>query len=86
MSCPDCFKGHIHPGTPSGTVTALHGLPTYVASPVGTPKGILVFIPDAFGWQFLNNQLLADNYAKAGFLVYLPDFMDGSLAMCPFRS
>lgn len=37
-------------------------------------------IPDAFGWDFVNNRLLCDQYAEKGFLVYLPDFMGGELA------
>jgi hypothetical protein len=79
MSCQDCFKGHIHPATPSGSITTIHGLPVYVAKPAGTPKGVIVYIPDIFGWKFVNNRLLADKYAaNGGFLVYLPDFMAGS--------
>jgi dienelactone hydrolase len=43
MSCPDCFNGAIHEGTPTGTVTKLHGLDVYVAEPAsGNPaKGIV---------------------------------------------
>jgi len=81
MSCPDCFKGHVHQGTPGGNVTTIHGLQTYVATPREgvTPKGIIVMIPDAFGWEFINNRILSDNYAeKGGFIVYLPDFMNGT--------
>jgi dienelactone hydrolase len=81
MSCPDCFTGHIHTQTPTGTVTTLHGIPTYVASPEAgvTPKGIIVMITDAFGWEFENNRVLCDQYAKKGnFIVYCPDFMMGT--------
>ncbi|KAF4628251.1 hypothetical protein G7Y89_g9897 [Cudoniella acicularis] len=80
MSCPDCFRGGITTSHPTGTETTIHGLPTYVASPDEgvTPKGIIVFITDAFGWKFVNNRVLSDHYAKkGGFLVYCPDFMDG---------
>jgi dienelactone hydrolase len=78
--CADCFSGHIHSGQPAGTVATIHGLPTYIASPEDgqTPKGLVVIISDAFGWDLVNNRLLADAYAKKGpFLVYLPDFMQG---------
>ncbi|KUJ18045.1 alpha/beta-hydrolase [Mollisia scopiformis] len=81
MSCPDCFRGGVHEGDPVGSTTTIHGLPVYVSNPPegATPKGIVVFIPDAFGWEFGNNRLLADKYAKrAGVVVYLPDFMAGS--------
>ena len=68
--------------SPTGTETTVHGLRTYVAQPAEgvTPKGIVVFVPDAFGWQFVNNRVLCDHYAqKGGLLVYLPDFMAGAL-------
>lgn len=82
--CPDCYSGTIHLGTPTGTTTTIHGLPVYIAKPPEgvTPKGIIVMVPDAFGWDFVNNRLLSDNYAeKGGFLVYLPDFMNGRLSI-----
>lgn len=78
--CVDCFTGAIREGTPTGTTSTIHDLPTYVARPAEgvTPKGLIVMIPDAFGWEFVNNRLLCDEYARKGeFLVYLPDFMDG---------
>jgi dienelactone hydrolase len=52
----------------------------YIAEPEAGKevKGIIVIISDAFGWQFVNNQIIADHYATRGdFKVYLPDFMDG---------
>ena len=83
MSCPECFKGHVHEGEPKGKFIEVHGRPTYVTKPVeGTPsKGIVIIVPDAYGSPFINNQLLADNYAAQGqWTVYLPDFMDGTAA------
>lgn len=81
MSCPDCFRGSERiDATPTGRVTSLYGLPTYIAEPSEgrKPKGIVVIIPDAFGWEFVNNRLLVDEYAQKGdFIVYLPDFMNG---------
>jgi hypothetical protein len=39
---------------------------------------LIVFIPDIFGWEMSNSRLLADSFAKeGGFLVYLPNFMNG---------
>lgn len=83
MSCPQCFTGHVNPDTPKGKVETLHGLPTYVAQPKNgqQAKGIIVVVPDAFGWEFVNNRILADHYADAGdYKVYVPDFMNGE---CP---
>lgn len=80
MSCPECFSGSEHNGTPKGKMAKLHGLDTYVTEPPeGRPvKGIIVIIPDAFGIDFINNKILADSYAAKGdYKVYLPDFMLG---------
>lgn len=80
MACKDCVSGTLHEGTPAGRVEAVHGLATYVTEPPNgaTPKGIVVIIPDAFGWTLVNSRILADRYAeRLGFTVYLPDFMDG---------
>lgn len=80
MSCPDCFSGHQHDGEPVGKMIKLHGLSTYVVEPPEGRKvrGIIVYIPDAFGIDFINNKLLADAYARKGdYKVYLPDFMLG---------
>ena len=80
MSCPDCFKGSVHDGEPRGKTIKLHDLDTYVVEPSEGKKvkGIVVIIPDAFGWKFVNCRLLADNYAdKSNYRVYLPDFMIG---------
>ncbi|KAI8625935.1 dienelactone hydrolase family protein [Xylariaceae sp. FL1651] len=83
MSCPDCFKGAIHEGTPTGTVTKLHGLDVYIAEPASgnPPKGIIVLVPDIFGWDFVNIRLMADGFAKKkDYRVYVPDFMNGNSA------
>ncbi|KAI1125587.1 Alpha/Beta hydrolase protein [Nemania abortiva] len=83
MSCPDCFSGAVHDGKPTGTVTKLHGLDTYVAEPAsGNPaKGIIVLIPDIFGWDFVNIRLMADGFAKKkDYRVYAPEFMNGNAA------
>lgn len=78
MSCPDCFRGGVSDQKPTGVEETIHGLPTYVARPDGQPKGIIVYLPDAFGWKFVNNRVLADRYAKqGGYLVYLPECMNG---------
>ncbi|EHK16185.1 uncharacterized protein TRIVIDRAFT_39931 [Trichoderma virens Gv29-8] len=83
MSCPSCFSGHAKSLVPTGRVELLHGRNTYISEPgEGVAVfGIVVIVPDAFGWEFPNNRLLADEYARQGSLrVYLPDFMDGAAA------
>ena len=80
MPCKDCAAGTIHTADLRGRVETLHGLPTYIAEPPDgqQPKGIIVFICDAFGWELPNNRALSDNYAKrTGCRVYCPDFVNG---------
>ncbi|KAK9783795.1 hypothetical protein SCAR479_00354 [Seiridium cardinale] len=82
MSCSGCFRSHSHAGEPTGVISEIHGRQTYVATPPADVqrKGIIIIIiivPDAFGWEFANNRLLADQYASRGdFTVYLPNFME----------
>jgi dienelactone hydrolase len=83
--CPGCVTGFIHDGAPKGTVGTIANLPTYIAKPPTSEDktAVIVVIPDLFGWDFINNRLLADEYAeKLGKTVYLPDFMNGTF---PFR-
>ncbi|KFA66216.1 hypothetical protein S40285_05088 [Stachybotrys chlorohalonatus IBT 40285] len=80
MACPDCFRGGVTSIEPTGSFTTIHGRRTYVAEPAdgAAPRGLIVFITDAFGVDFVNNRVLCDVYAKKGnFLVYCPDFMNG---------
>ncbi len=41
------------------------------------PTSLLTNPIAVFGWEFTNTRLLADEYAKAGFYCYLPDFHNG---------
>lgn len=62
-----CATGSLHTGTPTGRIEKVHGFDCYIAdAPTGSPKGIVVIIPDAFGWKLPNNRILADEYAKKG--------------------
>jgi dienelactone hydrolase len=85
-----CVTGTVHEGSYKGTVGAVAGLPTYIAKPSSsttTKEGIIVIVPDVFGWDFINNRLLADEYAeRSGRVVYLPDFMFGNTSLPLFSS
>ncbi|KAI1610462.1 esterase/lipase [Exophiala viscosa] len=73
-----CISGSVHDGTPTGREDTIGGLSTYIAEPSdkSTSKTV-VFLVDIFGYKFKNVRLLADNYAKAGFYVYIPDVHEG---------
>lgn len=80
MSSTACCSGNTHSGEPKGVTGTLHGLPTYIAEPPnGTKiKGVVVIVPDAFGWEFVNLRLLSDVFAeRLGVRCLLPDFMEG---------
>lgn len=85
-SCPHCFTGHLHSGVPKGEVLAdffSQGRSCYHASPPPSApprRGVILYLHDAFGFTFVNNQLLCDAYAEAGFHVYMPDIL-GELAV-----
>jgi hypothetical protein len=86
MASQCCVSGELHQGTPAGNEQKIYGLDCYVTGPPEgvLPKGVVIILPDVFGWTLPNTRILADNYAMKGeWLVYLPDFMDG---MCIFLS
>ncbi|CAO2653336.1 Nn.00g027470.m01.CDS01 [Neocucurbitaria sp. VM-36] len=82
MSCPECFKGsaHTHLGESSGQELTVHGIQCYVALPPSptASQSTIIFLPDAFGLHFINNQILADKYTReTGFRVLIPDVING---------
>jgi len=54
----------------------------YVATPEKDyPKDkAILFLPDVFGPQLINAQLLADDFAANGFKTIIPDYLDGDAA------
>ncbi|KAH9483294.1 Hydrolase tropI [Psilocybe cubensis] len=77
--CDNCFKGVTHEGTPTGKWEKIGGVDVYVATPskeYDKTKAIL-FLSDVFGPQFINNQLLADDFAANGFRTFIPDYFNG---------
>lgn len=74
-----CMSGALHShATPKGSESTIGGLPTYVAEPESKDKSkTLVFLVDIFGYDFPNTRILADQYAKEGFYVYVPDILNG---------
>jgi hypothetical protein len=83
LQCRDCVTGTLHTDVPTGIESTVHDIPTYIARPnEGQPEnGLIIYITDIFGWEFPNNRLLADRYAKkGGYVVYIPDFLRGRSA------
>ena len=73
-----CVSGHIHEGRPEGLTTRIAGLDAYEAIPANKSKAkTILFITDIFGYSLPNARLLADEFAKAGFYVVIPDVFQG---------
>ena len=56
----------------------MHGLPTYVVGARTPGSGLVVIIPDMYGYAQPSVRLLADRLAaETGAGVYVPDFFGG---------
>ncbi|KAL0568759.1 hypothetical protein V5O48_013222 [Marasmius crinis-equi] len=62
--CDSCFKGVTHEGTPNGKWEKIGGVDCYVAVPEENKnaKTVVLFLPDAFGVQLINNQTVGIDY------------------------
>ncbi|KAK4689398.1 carboxymethylenebutenolidase, partial [Tremellales sp. Uapishka_1] len=81
---PCCISGHIHEGTPLGSISVLHGLRTYITPSPATnssseKQDIILLIPDIFGIDLVNTKLVADEWAghNKNWKVLLPDVFEG---------
>lgn len=56
----------------------IHGVSSYITRGTATTNSTIVFLPDTFGFNLLNNKLLADQYAyMTGFRVLIPNLLPG---------
>jgi dienelactone hydrolase len=62
-------------GTPQGSHIDLFGLNTYVTGTEG-PR-VVVIITDIYGHKFNNLLLIADEFARQGYYVLIPDILNG---------
>ncbi|KIM44792.1 hypothetical protein M413DRAFT_442758 [Hebeloma cylindrosporum] len=77
--CEHCVKGVTHEGTPEGKWEKIGDVDCYVATPdKDYPKDkAILLLPDVFGPQLNNAQLLADDFAANGFKTIVPDYLNG---------
>lgn len=69
--------------TPTGEMSKIAGIEAYVTKPADyphSPSKLLLFLTGGTGVKSTNNQLQADAFAEAGFLVVMPDLFDGDPA------
>ncbi|KAL1866755.1 hypothetical protein VTK73DRAFT_4547 [Phialemonium thermophilum] len=79
----ECLNASLvaHDGTPVGTEEVVDGVTFYISKPTGdTVKGAVLYLTDVFGIQLLQNRLLADSFARAGYLTVAPDMFNGTPA------
>ncbi|GBE90106.1 Protein AIM2 [Sparassis crispa] len=81
--CEQCIQGVRHEGVAEGKFEQIGGVECYVATPtVDYPKDkVILYLIDIFGIHLPNHQLLADDYARNGFKVVVPDILHGD--PCP---
>lgn len=75
-----CNAPNLTAGEPEGTLVNLtSSIEAYVVTPKQRrkPNSAIIYLSDIFGLPLLNNRLLADNIADAGFQVVFPDLFDG---------
>ncbi|KAL0066792.1 hypothetical protein AAF712_006190 [Marasmius tenuissimus] len=77
--CDNCFKGVTHEGTPTGKWEKIGGIDCYTAAPENNQykNTVVLFLPDAFGLQLPNNQLLISDFAVNGFKTVGIDYFKG---------
>ncbi|PPR00785.1 hypothetical protein CVT24_000750 [Panaeolus cyanescens] len=80
--CKDCVRGVTHEGTPTGTWEEIAGIKVYVGTPtIDYPKDkVVLFLPDIFGVELINAQLLVDDFAANGFKTIAIDYFGGDAA------
>lgn len=82
-----CIVGVKHQGTPKGNVKQIGNIRTYFTYPEdGSTQNAILIMTDALGMDFLNAQLIADQFAANGYLVVIPDVFNGTHIRFPIPS
>jgi len=76
--CDGCFKGARHEGVAEGNFETIAGVGCYVGVPPGdyVKDKVVLLLTDVFGLISINNQLLADDFARNGYKTIAPDILN----------
>jgi len=76
-----------HTGTSQGVEEKVNGVRLYIAKPdkaslraKENPTAAVLYLTDVFGIELVENRLLADSFARAGYLTIAPDLFNNDLA------
>ncbi|KAK0270630.1 hypothetical protein LTR35_010838 [Friedmanniomyces endolithicus] len=73
-----CVKGFEWDGTPEGKAVPFPTASNQAYVTGSNSDAAVMLITDVFGWDFINNRLLADHFAReANVTVFMPDFFNG---------
>ncbi|KAM7186238.1 dienelactone hydrolase [Rhypophila sp. PSN 637] len=75
-----------HAGTPVGKEEVHNNVTMYISQPDeerrrAKPDTAVLYLTDVFGLPLLENRLLADSFARAGYLTVAPDLFSGDPAL-----
>ncbi|KAI6000263.1 dienelactone hydrolase [Pisolithus marmoratus] len=73
------MPGVRHEGTPEGKIEFIGGVRCYVGTPSGeyNKEKAVLFLPEVFGIDLINAQLLVDDFARNGFKTIAIDYLNG---------
>lgn len=78
MEHKHCLEGSVYNGNPQGAMETIGGMECYVSHNAShTQEKCVLLLSDVFGNTFINTQLMADAFARAGYFVVAPDLFRG---------
>ncbi|KAL1627306.1 hypothetical protein SLS56_006441 [Neofusicoccum ribis] len=74
-----CTIGVKHEGTAVGKIEKVAGYDTYLSYPASkSTENAVLIVTDIFGHDFINVQLIADQFAANGYFAVIPDLFNGN--------
>lgn len=75
-----CIQGVKHEGQATGSLIKVGDFEVYTSFPADkSTDNAVLFLTDILGHKFINNQLIADQYAANGYFTFMPDLFYGDL-------